>query len=90
MRAHHIVVDIAQALTRASCADMEGRIVRRWRFKPIVFYGSLLAELIFFAVLSQHSPIPPSSSFDGGEPILGNVLNVSETGGSSRGAPSHE
>lgn len=49
------LIAVAQALSSVFRADMEGRIARRWRFKSIVFYGSLLAELILFAVLSQPS-----------------------------------
>lgn len=78
---------ISQALSRT---EKEDRIARRWRFKSIMFYGSLLAELILFAVLSQPSPIPLPSSFNGGESVLGNVANVSEAGSPSRGTPSSE
>lgn len=52
---------IAQTLSRAFCRDKEERIARRWRFKSIVFYGSILAELILFAQLSQPSPGSVSS-----------------------------
>ncbi|MBN8969494.1 MAG: hypothetical protein J0G95_13685 [Rhizobiales bacterium] len=78
---------ISQALLRA---EKEDRIARRWRFKSIMFYGSLLAELILFAVLSQPSPIPLPSSFNGGERVLGDVSHVSEAGSPSRGTPSRE
>lgn len=46
----------AQTLSRAFRWDKEERIARRWRFKSIVFYGSILAELVLFAALSQPSP----------------------------------
>lgn len=78
---------ISQALSHT---EKEDQIVRRWRFKSIMFYGSLLAELILFAVLSQPSQIPLPSSFNGGESVLGNIANVSEAGSPLWGAPSGE
>lgn len=81
---------ISQALSRASRAEKEGRIARRWRFKSIMFYGSLLAELILFAILSQPSSMPPPSSFNGGESVLGDIPNMSETSNPSHGMPSGE
>lgn len=51
-----ILSTTARTLSRAFRWDKEERIARRWRFKSIVFYGSILAELILFAAFGQPSP----------------------------------